>query len=85
MALPQGTAGRRPPRQGTEPCVSCGINSLEMSLTGGGETFGHSASAQSKFTPCFSSFCLALLGKLKALSWGLGTPELRSGAPSCWK
>lgn len=40
---------------------------------------------QSKFTPCFSSFCLALPGRLKALSWGLGKPELRAAGASCWK
>lgn len=42
---------------------------LEMNdLSARAEARCLSASVQSRFTPCFSSFCLALLGKLNALS-----------------
>lgn len=47
--------------------------------------WGHEPTVQSKFTPCFSSFCLALPGRLKVLSCALGKPELRPAGASCWK
>lgn len=50
-----------------------------------GEPLLPSSLAHSRFTPCFSSFCLALPGRLKAPSCGLGKPELRAAAASCWK
>lgn len=70
------------PRQKTEGRLLLKKAALPLRA---GKPLVPSSLAHSRFTPCFSSFCLALPGRLKAPSCGLGKPELRAAAASCWK